>query len=228
LSAAIGEIIDAIIIAVIVLFCAVLGFIQEYRAERALDALKKMLSPNVSVMRGGAAVDVPSRNLVPGDLVLLEASDLLAADVRLLEAHALRCDEAPLTGKSVPVSKDTATLDPESAVPERRNMAFTGTTVTYGRGKGAVTGTGMDTEFGQIAKEVAGIEIGKSPLEERTAEIGRWLAIICLSICALVAAVSLVRGFAADGVNLVLEKLSANAITRARGESSSERKGTPM
>jgi len=193
LSALVGEVVDAVIIAIIVVFCAVLGFIQEYRAERALEALKKMLSPTITALRGGKEEEVPSKELVPGDILLLEAGDKIPADARLVENHSLRCDEAPLTGESVPVGKDIKPLQEEVRVSDRRNMVFTGTIVTYGRGKAAVTSTGMRTEFGKIAEEVTAVETEKTPLEKRTEEIGKWLGIISLIICFLVAGISVVR-----------------------------------
>ncbi len=193
LSALVGEVVDAAIIAVIVVFCAVLGFIQEYRAERALEALKKMLSPTITALRGGKEEEVPSKGLVPGDILLLEAGDKIPADARLIENHSLRCDEAPLTGESVPVGKDIKPLPENVRVNDRRNMIFTGTTVTYGRGKAVVTSTGMSTEFGKIAEEVTSVETEKTPLEKRTEEIGKWLGIISLIICFLVAGISVVR-----------------------------------
>src|SRR4030042_6081142 len=156
-----GEIIDAVMIAVIVVFCAALGFVQEYRAERALEALKKMLSPTITVLRGGKEEEVPSKELVPGDIFLLEAGDKIPADARLLENHSLRCDEAPLTGESVPVGKDIKPLSEHVRVSDRRNMVFTGTIVTYGRGKAVVTSTGRSTEFGKIAEEVTAVETEK-------------------------------------------------------------------
>jgi len=188
-----GEIVDAVIIAIIVVFCAVLGFIQEYRAERALEALKKMLSPTITALRGGKEEEVLSKELVPGDILLLEAGDKLPADARLIENHSLRCDEAPLTGESVPVGKDVKTLPENVRVNDRKNMVFTGTTVTYGRGKVVVTSTGMGTEFGKIAEEVTSVEAEKTPLEKRTEEIGKWLGIISLIICFLVAGISVIR-----------------------------------
>jgi Ca2+-transporting ATPase len=188
-----GEIVDAVIIAVIVVFCAVLGFVQEYRAERALEALKKMLSPTITALRGGKEEEVSSKELVPGDILLLEAGDKIPADARLIENHSLRCDEAPLTGESVPVGKDIKPLLEEVRVSDRRNMVFTGTIVTYGRGKAAVTSTGMRTEFGKIAEEVTAVETEKTPLEKRTEEIGKWLGIISLIICFLVAGISVIR-----------------------------------
>jgi len=193
LSALVGETVDAVIIAVIVVFCAVLGFIQEYRAERALEALKKMLSPTITALRGGREEEIPSKELVPGDILLLEAGDKIPADARLIENHSLRCDEAPLTGESVPIGKDIKPLAENVRVSDRKNMVFTGTVVTYGRGKAIVTSTGMTTEFGKIAEEVTAVETEKTPLEKRTEEIGKWLGIISLIICFLVAGISVFR-----------------------------------
>jgi len=204
LSALVGELTDALIIIVIVVFSAVLGFVQEYRAERAVDALKHMLSPSVRVLREGQKQNVPARDVVPGDIVLLESGDRIAADCRLLEVHSLQCDEAPLTGESMPVAKGLQSLAQETPFPERTNMIFGGTTVTYGRGRGVVTDTGMNSELGHIAREVATVEVGDTPLEKRTAEIGKWLAIISVSVCALVAGISLLRGAASDTLNLDL------------------------
>jgi len=193
LSALVGEVVDAAIIAVIVVFCAVLGFVQEYRAERALDALKKMLSPTITVLRRGKEEEIPSKELVPGDILLLEAGDRIPADARLLEAHSLKCDEAPLTGESLPVTKIVTPLPKEARIGDRTNMIWAGTTVAYGRGKAIVTSTGMNTEFGKIAEEVASVETEKTPLEKRTEEIGKWLGLTALSICFLVAGVSILR-----------------------------------
>jgi Ca2+-transporting ATPase len=193
LSALVGEVVDAIIIGIIVLFCAILGFIQEYRAERALEALKKMLSPTITLLREGKEEEVPTKEIVPGDIMLLEAGDKIPADARLIEIHSLRCDEAPLTGESVPIGKDIKPLPENVRLIDRRNMVFTGTTITYGRAKAVVTSTGMNTEFGKIAKEVIKVTIEKTPLEKRTEEIGKWLGIIALSICFLVAGISVVR-----------------------------------
>jgi Ca2+-transporting ATPase len=199
LSAVVGETFDAALILVIVVFCAVLGFVQEYRAERALEALKKMLSPTITALRDGKEEEVPSKELVPGDILLLEAGDKIPTDARLVENHSLRCDEAPLTGESAPVGKDIKVLPEKVRVNDKKNMVFTGTTVTYGRGKAVVTSTGMNTEFGKIAEEVTSVETEKTPLEKRTDEIGKWLGIISFAICFLVAAVSVVREIVGGG-----------------------------
>jgi len=202
LSALVGEVVDAVIIAVIVVFCAVLGFIQEYRAERALEALKKMLSPTITGLRGGREEEIPSKDLVPGDILLLEAGDKIPTDARLVEIHSVRCDEAPLTGESIPVGKDIKPLSPDIPVSDKKNMVFTGTTVTYGRGKAVVTATGMSTEFGKIAEEVMAVKTEATPLEKRTKEIGKWLGIIALSICFLVAGISVIREILGGKIDL--------------------------
>jgi len=193
LSFFIGEVVDAVIIGLIVLFSAILGFTQEYRAERALEALKKMLSPTITVLREGREEEISSRELVPGDILLLKAGDKIPADARLIEVRSLKCDEAPLTGESIPVKKDTTPLNKDVIVSDRKNMVFAGTVVTYGRGKAVVTSTGMNTEFGRIAEVVTTAETKKTPLEKRTEEIGKWLAIIALTLCLLVAGAGTIR-----------------------------------
>jgi Ca2+-transporting ATPase len=193
LSAVVGEIFDAALIFAIVVFCALLGFFQEYRAGKAIEALKKMLSPTVRLIRNGKEQDVPSKDIVPGDILLLEAGFKIPADGRLIENASLKCDEASLTGESMPVAKDTGRLAAEVRVEDRANMVFTGTIVTYGRGKAVVTSTGPRTEFGKIAEEVVAVETEKTPLEKRTDEIGKWLGIISLGICLLITVFSIVR-----------------------------------
>ncbi len=204
LSAMLGEIVDAAIIAVIVLFCAVLSFVQEYRADHALKALKKMLAPTIRVLRDGAETRIPSREVVPGDIMLLEAGDRMPADARLVEIHSLQCDEAPLTGESFPVAKSLMVMPPDAAVGDRRNVVFTGTTVTYGRGKAIVTSTGANTEFGRIAEQVSAVSTEASPLEKRTEEVGRWLGLIALAVCGVAILVSVLRAWTADQLNVEL------------------------
>ena len=204
LSALLGEIADAAIIFAIVMFCAVLGFVQEFRAERALDALKRMLAPTITVLRDGVSVRVPSGELVPGDIMLLEAGDRIPADARLVEIHALKCDEAPLTGESFPVEKSLTPLPPDAAIGDRRNVVFAGTTVIYGRGKAVVTGTGMTTEFGKIAEQVSTVRTEASPLEKRTAEIGRWLGLLALGVCGVAIVVSMVRAWMGEQLDIQL------------------------
>ncbi len=177
LSAVLGEVADAVVIFAIVLFAAVLGFLQEYRAERAMEALKRMASPTATVLRDGQEVEIPSRELVPGDVILLRTGDHTPADARLLEAVNLKLEEAPLTGESQPVEKMTAPLSQELAIGDRRNMVYMGTSVVYGRGLGVVTGTGMNTEFGQIAAMLQEVEEEKTPLQVNLDRMGRWIVI---------------------------------------------------
>jgi len=193
LSAAVGEWVDALLIFIIIIFCALLGFFQEYRAERALEALKKMLSPGCLVLRDGKEELVSTKEIVPGDILLVESGTKVAADGRVIESASLQCDEAALTGESQPVEKTIDSLPPETRVEDRRNMVYAGTIVTYGRGKVAVTATGQQTELGKIASEVASVEKEKTPLEKRTSEIGRWLGFLALGICIAIVAISLVR-----------------------------------
>jgi Ca2+-transporting ATPase len=204
LSAVVGEIFDAVVILVIVLFSILLAFFQEFRAERAVEALKSMLAPTARVLRDRQPVPVAARELVPGDIVCLDTGDRVPADIRLLESHALHCDAAPLTGESTPIALHTAALAADTPIPERSNCLFAGTTITYGRGRGVVTDTGMRSQFGRIASEVAEVQEVQTPLEKRTAEIGRWLAVIALSVCGLVVVISLIRGAYSDTLDLDL------------------------
>ena len=202
LSAVVGEIFDAVLILIIVIFSALLGFVQEYRAEKALEALKKMLAPTVRLIRGGRERDVPSKDIVPGDVLLLEAGFKVPADARLIENASLKCDESSLTGESMPVSKDIAKIPPATRVSDRTDMVFTGTVVAYGRGKAVVTSTGSRTEFGKIAEEVQAIRVERTPLEKRTDEIGKWLGLGSLGICLLIAGISLIREASVTSISL--------------------------
>lgn len=191
----VGELTDALIIIAIIIANAVIGFVQEHRAEKAIEALKQMAAPMVNVLRDGNAASVASRNLVPGDVVLLEAGAIIPADMRIIESATLKIDEAALTGESVPVEKSDRQLsDPGLALGDRVNMAYKGTTVTYGRGSGLVVGTGMETELGKIASMLQDEGEVKTPLQKRLASFGKRLAIIILIICAVVFVVGLVRG----------------------------------
>ena len=201
LSFLIGEVFDAGLIILIVIFSAGLGFLQEYKAEKAIEALKMMLSPGITVLRDGKEKEVATEELVPGDIVLLESGDRIPADARILESHSLMVDEASLTGESNPVEKESSPLQPEKGVTEQTNMVFAGTVVTYGRGKAIVVATGMDTELGKIAREVSSIEKEKTPLERRTEEIGRWLGILAFAICFAVAGLGIVRETIGGGIS---------------------------
>jgi len=169
---------DTWVILFIVVMNAILGFVQEYRAEQAVEALKKMVSPQVLVMRGGREESIDSVNLVPGDIVLLEAGSRVPSDARLIEAANLQIDEAALTGESRPVTKALGVLPGDTSVGDRTNMVFMGTVVTGGRAVAVVTETGMRTEFGKIAGMVQSVEVGEPPLRRKMEKMGRQLAII--------------------------------------------------
>jgi Ca2+-transporting ATPase len=189
-----GDIWDPILIAVIVFFAAGLGFVQEYRSEKAMEALKQMAALTATVIREGEEKEIPARELVPGDIILLETGDRIPADARLTEAVNLKIDEAPLTGESVAVDKTTQIIPGDVPVGDRRNMAYTGTTAVYGRGKAIVTGTGMTTEFGKIAAMLQEVKPPPTPLQVSLDKIGKILGIACLAICAVVAGLGIVVG----------------------------------
>lgn len=194
LSMVIGEFYDAIVIIAIVMACAVLGFTQEYKAEKALEALKKMTAPTATVLRDGKEMQLPTIDIVPGDIILLYTGDKVPADARLIEAMNMKTDEAPLTGESTPVNKNVKPLLEETPVSDRRNTLFTGTVVVYGRGKAVVTSTGMNTEFGKIAKMVQVTEEEETPLEKRMGHVGKWIGILSIAVCAIVAIFGIYRG----------------------------------
>ena len=195
ISLALGHGIESIIIAVIVLFAVFLGFIQEYRAERAIEALRQMAAPTASVLRDGSEIKVPARDLVPGDVILLRTGDRIPADARLLEAINLQIEEAALTGESVPVEKSIQPLlGDDLPVGDRKNMVYAGTAATYGRGKALVVATGMHTEFGKIAQLLQTVETGKTPLQHNLDKVGTILARAAFVVVAIIVALGLLRG----------------------------------
>jgi Ca2+-transporting ATPase len=216
ISGIIGEPADTAAIIVIVLLNAVLGFTQEYRAEKAMEALKKMAASLAVVIRDGEHQTVAASELVPGDIVVLEAGRIVPADMRVIESAQLRIEEAALTGESVPVEKTAGALAGESlSLGDRRNMLYRGTIVTYGRGIGAVTTTGMDTELGRIAAMIQGEEEGKTPLQKRLAGFGKKLAYAVIVICAIIFVAGLMRGEAPVRIFLVAVSLAVAAIPEA-------------
>ena len=184
----IGEPADSIAIAVIVLLNAILGFVQEYRAEKAMAALKKLAAPSATALRDGQTTSVPAEELVPGDMVILEAGNVVPADIRLTETFQIRNDEAALTGESVPVEKDSVALEEaDLSIGDRKNMAYKGTLVTYGRGRGLVTDTGMETELGKISDLVQTAEDETTPLEKRLDMLARKLLWVTLGLIVIIA-----------------------------------------
>ncbi|MCC6973365.1 MAG: cation-translocating P-type ATPase [Anaerolineae bacterium] len=195
LSAFLGHGIEAIAITIIVLFAVLLGFVQEYRAERAIEALRQMAAPTATALREGQEVEIPARDLVPGDVVMLRAGDKIPADARVIESINLQIEEAALTGESVPVEKQTAPLaELESALGDRKSMAYAGTAATYGRGRAIVVATGMKTEFGKIAQMLQTVESGKTLLQENLDKVGHTLARATLVVAAIIVAFGLLRG----------------------------------
>ena len=194
ISFAIGERGDAYTILAIVVLNAILGFVQEYKAEKALEALQKMLSPKCKVVRDGTITQIDAKYLVPGDIVVLESGDRVPADIRLIEAINLEVDESPLTGESTPVHKSTTPLPTDTPLANRTNMLWMGTTVLNGYAKGVVVATGMATEFGKIAKLTATVERKPTPLQRKLATLGKKLGAVAIGISALVAIIGYLLG----------------------------------
>ncbi len=194
ISALLGDYVEAAAIMAIVVLNAVLGIVQEQRAEEALAALKRLAAPDAQVLRDGRRQVVPARDLVPGDIVFLEAGNYIPADVRLLEAVNLRVEEASLTGESLPVQKNAASvLEKHVPLGDRRNTAFMGTLVSYGRGGGVVVSTGMHTQLGLIATMLQSVETAETPLQRRLDELGKTLSIASLILVAIVFIVALIN-----------------------------------
>ena len=213
ISAVLGEWVEAAAIMIIVLLNAGLGVIQESRAEEALAALKKMASPDANVIRSGHRQAIPARDVVPGDIVFLEAGNFVPADVRLLETANLRIDEAALTGESFAVTKNaTLELEENSALGDRKTMAYTGTLVTYGRGVGVVVNTGMATEIGQIASLLQTVEEGETPLQKRLDSFGKTLGWVTLVISAVVFVEGMITGTAPLEMFIIAVSLAIAAV----------------
>jgi len=178
---------DAIVIGAIVILVAVAGFVQEYRAEKALEALKKLAAPKARLMRDGREMIIPAREVVPGDILVLESGDLVSADARLMESVELKTDEAVLTGESTPVNKDALAILPlDTHVADRHNMIFTATHTIYGRGKAVVTSTGMNTEFGKIAELVQESEEEETPLQRKLDSFAKKIAKVVVAVCIVI------------------------------------------
>ncbi|NTW51038.1 MAG: cation-translocating P-type ATPase [Chlorobiaceae bacterium] len=195
LSAFLGHGIEAVAILIIILFAVLLGFFQEFRAEKAIDALRVMAAPNARVIRDGHEQLIPASGIVSGDLILMVAGDRIPADARLVESINLRIEESSLTGESVPSEKESASPIPEgTGIGDRSNMVFAGTSVVYGRGRAIVTRTGMGTEIGRIAGMLQRVETEKTPLQKNLDKVGASLAKAALVIVLVIVALGIVRG----------------------------------
>ncbi|MEQ8958921.1 MAG: HAD-IC family P-type ATPase, partial [Coleofasciculus sp. C2-GNP5-27] len=212
-SAVLGEYKDAIAIFAIVVFNAILGFRQEYQAEQSIAALKKLAVPMVKVRRDGVLEQLSARELVPGDIVILEAGNLVPADCRLLESTNLRTSEASLTGESEPIDKFAQRIATANLpLAERQNMAYMGTVISYGRALAVVTETGMKTELGQIAKAIQGIEREATPLQQRLDQLGWVLAIAILILVLVIFGLGLLQGESVRLMFLMAVSLAVAAI----------------
>lgn len=216
ISALIGEPEDSVVILLIVVLNAIIGFVQEYRADRAMAALKQLAAANARVIRDGTLAEVGAAELVPGDIVVLEAGNVVPADLRLLQTAVLRIEEAALTGESLPVDKGVAPLS-EAEIPlgDRTNMAYKGTIVVNGRGRAVVVETGMRTELGRIASLLSGKPEGKTPLQRRLADFGKRISIACLLVCVAIFALGIARGEPLGLMFLTAVSLAVAAIPEA-------------
>ena len=195
LSLLLGKQLEAVAIGAIVVLFAVLGFVQEYRAEKAISALKKLSVPAVRAYRNGAQRELSARDLVPGDVIALEAGNVVPADVRFLQVANLRIQEAALTGESEPVEKTAEAISLHDApLGDRRNMGYMGTQVTYGRGTALVVATGMNTELGRIATLLQDVDATMTPLQQKLDRVGKWLAVAGVAIAALMLVIGLAVG----------------------------------
>ncbi|HUF57271.1 MAG TPA: HAD-IC family P-type ATPase, partial [Thermohalobaculum sp.] len=213
LAAAIGHGTDAAVIFAVVLLNALIGFVQEGRAERALDAIRGMIDPSASVLRDGRRLTVAADRVVPGDIVLIEAGDRVPADLRLLRARGVRVDEAALTGESVPVEKAPAPVEPGAPLGDRLSMAFSGTFVAAGQGQGVAVATGAATELGRIGALIGGVERLKTPLLRQMDRFARQVTAVVLGVSALVFAyAALVQRYPLDEAFMVVVGLAVAAI----------------
>ncbi|MEM3126625.1 MAG: calcium-translocating P-type ATPase, SERCA-type [Candidatus Woesearchaeota archaeon] len=212
ISAFVGEEIDAIVIGAILVLIAVLGFIQEYKAEKAIEALKKMASLHAKVIRDGNTIEIDATEIVPGDILVLETGNKIPADARLLEVHSLETQEAPLTGESTPVVKDINPVALKTPIGDRHCMVYSGTVITKGRGLAIVTSTGMQTEFGKIAKMIQEVETEKTPLQQKLEVLSKWMGIGVVLIAIIVFVTGLFKGIEIIEMMLMAISLAVAAV----------------
>ncbi|MBU4260018.1 MAG: calcium-translocating P-type ATPase, SERCA-type [Proteobacteria bacterium] len=200
ISLLIGERLDAIVISIIVVLNGVFGFVQEYKAEKAIEALRKLTALKAKVIRNGQEIEIDSKELVPGDIILLETGSKVPADARLIQVAAFQVDEASLTGESVPSKKVINSLKEGIQVTDQENMVFMGTIITKGHAKAVITDTGMNTEIGKIAEMVQEVKEKLTPLQEKLKQFGKWLGVVTIGICAVVFGVGVLRQYLTIGL----------------------------
>lgn len=203
---------DSVIIIAIVILNAVMGVFQESRAEKAVEELKKMSAPKARVIRSGKIKEIPSEEIVPGDILILEAGDMVSADARIIENNGLMTDESALTGESHPVSKNTDKYAENTPVADRLNMVYSSSYVTGGRGKAAVTATGMSTEVGKIASMIDDSQDSETPLQKRLDNTGKILGITAIGICAVIFVIGIMRKYAPFDMFMTSISLAVAAI----------------
>jgi len=194
ISLALEHYVDAGVIMAVLLLNAVIGYIQETRAEKAMEALMQMVKPNAKVKRDGTIRLIPAKNIVPGDIIILEAGDKVPADARLIEASNLKIDEAILTGESVAIGKHSKALDEDVSLAERKNMVHRGTIVSYGRATAVTIATGADSEIGKIARTIQELPTSKTPLQKSIGKLSKYLVILFLVFCSLLVIIGLIQG----------------------------------
>lgn len=216
ISIFLGDYYDAVAILLIIVLNAALGFRQDYKAERSMAALKKLSVPIVKVKRGGRILEIPSADLVPGDIVLLETGNLVPADGRVLQSVNLRVEEAALTGESVAIEKESELVyESKRAIGDRRNMVYMGTIVTYGRGEIIITETGMQTELGHIARMLQSVEEEATPLQQRLDQVGKVLAVVAIAIVTVIFVLGILRGENLEEMFLTAVSLAVAAVPEA-------------
>jgi len=215
ISALLGEAVDAITIGAIIVLVAVVGFVQDYRGEKALEAMKKMTASTARVVRDGPVKVIPAMDIVPGDILVLEEGDRIASDARLIETVELRTVEAALTGESTPVDKDTHPLGASTQVSNRRNTVFSGTYVAYGRGRGVVIATGSKTEFGKIANLIQEVKEAETPLQQKMDRFSKTIAKVVLVVCALIFVLEFLRLETGESILLAMTDAFMAAVSLA-------------
>ncbi|HWR69883.1 MAG TPA: HAD-IC family P-type ATPase, partial [Dehalococcoidia bacterium] len=209
---AVGHYLDASVILVVLLANAVIGYVQEARAEAAMEALLEMAAPQAKVRRGGTVCLIPAKDIVPGDVIILETGDKVPADALLTEVSEFKVNESILTGESMAAGKHTSPLREDATLAERKNMVHMGTIVSFGRAVAVVTATGMSTEMGKIAQAIKEVKVEKTPLQKSIERLSKFLVVILLAVCALLVEVGLLQKLEALEIFLIAVAAAVSAI----------------